>query len=366
MPTLRKKTLKVVPTPLVETVPTAPPALEVLNPTVELKCGNCGAVLMHGDRSKTGPLLVHCLSCNSYNSTVALKLSADRTVAVTAAASIFILSPQDEHQSTLLGIVRLCSRAEALLQLIFIHLSQSWHDKPLHRIVPILGSGVPPSGSNDWWFRWPGALKGPERSCALASEAVEAVPARDFIAPAGSTDTAGHPTEEGGCPRQRRTSFPVNDEINGGHNCITARAALPSLASVISAEPGAPIALETAPRALASSAARKRTRAMRPTSKAKLFHGRNLKKSPARGTGLSWSFVLPYRARRSLRKPTPTPSRTVGCTPRGGRSHEKAPPRGGAKLGLHALRSGLPSLRAGGTIRQTRRSTPNRKVGCTP
>jgi hypothetical protein len=71
MPTLQKKTLKVVPTPLVETAPTAPPALEVLNPTVELKCGNCGAVLMHGDRSKTGPLIVHCLSCNSYNSTVA-------------------------------------------------------------------------------------------------------------------------------------------------------------------------------------------------------------------------------------------------------------------------------------------------------
>jgi hypothetical protein len=88
----------------------------------------------------------------------------------------YILSPRAcelEHQSTLLGIVRLCSRAEAFLRLIFIHLSQSWHDKPLHRIVPILGSGVPPSGSNDWWFRWPGALKGPERSCALASEAVE-------------------------------------------------------------------------------------------------------------------------------------------------------------------------------------------------
>jgi hypothetical protein len=71
MPSLRKKTLKVVPTPLAEAAPTAPPALKVLNPTVELKCGNCGAVLMHGDRSKTGPLIVHCLSCNSYNSTVA-------------------------------------------------------------------------------------------------------------------------------------------------------------------------------------------------------------------------------------------------------------------------------------------------------
>jgi hypothetical protein len=70
MPALRKKTLKVVPTPLVETVPTAPPTLEVLHPTVELKCGNCGAV-QRGDRSKTGPLMVHCLSCDSYNSTAA-------------------------------------------------------------------------------------------------------------------------------------------------------------------------------------------------------------------------------------------------------------------------------------------------------
>jgi hypothetical protein len=67
----RKKTLKVVPAPLIEGVPSAPPALETRNPTVELKCGNCGAVLMHGDSSKTGPLMVHCLSCGSYNSTVA-------------------------------------------------------------------------------------------------------------------------------------------------------------------------------------------------------------------------------------------------------------------------------------------------------
>ena len=71
MSTLRKKTLKVVPVPLAEGAPTAPPALKVLDPTVELKCGNCGAVLMQGERSKTGPLIIHCLSCNSYNSTVA-------------------------------------------------------------------------------------------------------------------------------------------------------------------------------------------------------------------------------------------------------------------------------------------------------
>ena len=66
---LPQRTLKVVPAPLVEGVPTAPPVLEALNPTVELKCGNCGAVLMRVDRSKTYPLMIHCISCDSYNST---------------------------------------------------------------------------------------------------------------------------------------------------------------------------------------------------------------------------------------------------------------------------------------------------------
>ena len=35
MPTLLPKTLKVVPAPLIEVVPRAPPALELANPTVE-------------------------------------------------------------------------------------------------------------------------------------------------------------------------------------------------------------------------------------------------------------------------------------------------------------------------------------------
>src|SRR4051812_38702177 len=69
MPTLLTKTLRVVPAPLVETVPTAPPALETPNPTVECKCGNCGAVLMRVDGNKARPLMVHCISCGSYNST---------------------------------------------------------------------------------------------------------------------------------------------------------------------------------------------------------------------------------------------------------------------------------------------------------
>jgi hypothetical protein len=37
VPTLPQKTLKVVPAPLVKTVPTAPPVLELPNPTVEFQ-----------------------------------------------------------------------------------------------------------------------------------------------------------------------------------------------------------------------------------------------------------------------------------------------------------------------------------------
>ena len=45
--------------------------LEALNPTVECKCGNCGALLMRGDESKNYPLMILCISCGSYNSTKA-------------------------------------------------------------------------------------------------------------------------------------------------------------------------------------------------------------------------------------------------------------------------------------------------------
>ena len=71
MPDLPRKTLKVVPAPLIETVPTAPPALETPNPTVEGKCGACGAVLIRVDEGKASPppLMVLCLACGSYNLT---------------------------------------------------------------------------------------------------------------------------------------------------------------------------------------------------------------------------------------------------------------------------------------------------------
>ena len=66
---LPQRTLKVVPAPLIEAVPRAPPVLEALNPTVECKCGNCGAVLMRVDEGKANPLMIHCTSCDAFNST---------------------------------------------------------------------------------------------------------------------------------------------------------------------------------------------------------------------------------------------------------------------------------------------------------
>jgi hypothetical protein len=72
MPALLQKTLKIVPAPIViEVVPKAPPVLETPNPTVECKCGNCGAVLMRVDegKGKAYPLMIHCTSCDAFNST---------------------------------------------------------------------------------------------------------------------------------------------------------------------------------------------------------------------------------------------------------------------------------------------------------
>jgi predicted RNA-binding Zn-ribbon protein involved in translation (DUF1610 family) len=65
-----QKTLKTVPPSLaIAAVADAPPVLEEAEPTVEYKCGHCGAVLMRVDQSKPHVLMVHCTSCDSYNST---------------------------------------------------------------------------------------------------------------------------------------------------------------------------------------------------------------------------------------------------------------------------------------------------------
>jgi DNA-directed RNA polymerase subunit RPC12/RpoP len=65
-----QKTLKIVPPPLaIAAVAAAPPVLVGAGPTVEYTCGHCGAALMQVDQRKPHALLVHCTSCDSYNST---------------------------------------------------------------------------------------------------------------------------------------------------------------------------------------------------------------------------------------------------------------------------------------------------------
>jgi predicted RNA-binding Zn-ribbon protein involved in translation (DUF1610 family) len=66
-----RRTLKVVPEPMVVTATgNAPPVLVGRNPTVEYTCGNCGAALMRVNRARVRRILiVHCTSCDSYNST---------------------------------------------------------------------------------------------------------------------------------------------------------------------------------------------------------------------------------------------------------------------------------------------------------
>jgi hypothetical protein len=41
------------------------------NPLVphEYRCGGCGAVLMSADKNKLHALIIHCTSCDAYNST---------------------------------------------------------------------------------------------------------------------------------------------------------------------------------------------------------------------------------------------------------------------------------------------------------
>ena len=74
MSALPQKTLEVVPAPLVPTAATnAPPVLEDQNPTVEYRCGGCGAVLMRADKNKLHALIIHCTSCDAYNSVPGIK-----------------------------------------------------------------------------------------------------------------------------------------------------------------------------------------------------------------------------------------------------------------------------------------------------
>jgi len=71
MSALPQKTLRVIPAPLaLDAVYDPPPVWEAVSPTVEYTCGNCGAVMLRANENKPiHPLIVHCTSCDTYNST---------------------------------------------------------------------------------------------------------------------------------------------------------------------------------------------------------------------------------------------------------------------------------------------------------
>ena len=96
-------------------------------------------------------------------------------------------------------------------------------------------------------------------------------------------------------------------EINAGHNGLTAP---PSHIVLIGQrdlkETGAASTLGTTWRAVASCAARTRTRAMRPTSKANPFMAGAWKKKPRSETGISGSHhACHIRACRGVANPPP-------------------------------------------------------------
>ena len=71
MPALSQKTLRVVPAPLATGAALAAPSVleDRGSPTVEYRCGSCGAVLMRADEQQVHMLIIHCTACDAYNST---------------------------------------------------------------------------------------------------------------------------------------------------------------------------------------------------------------------------------------------------------------------------------------------------------
>lgn len=61
--------LKVVDTPKVGAVVTAPPILTASTHTIDYCCGQCSTVLMHAERDQVHNLLIKCAVCGAYNST---------------------------------------------------------------------------------------------------------------------------------------------------------------------------------------------------------------------------------------------------------------------------------------------------------
>ena len=69
MPERKTKPLRVITAPRIGSIFQAPPALMFSTHTVDYTCGRCETVLMHADEGQVHEIVIHCLSCGSYNAT---------------------------------------------------------------------------------------------------------------------------------------------------------------------------------------------------------------------------------------------------------------------------------------------------------
>jgi hypothetical protein len=68
-PLRRKVSLRLVDSPNIGAVVTAPPPLTASTHTIDFCCAHCGTVLIHAEEEQVYNLLIHCVACGAYNST---------------------------------------------------------------------------------------------------------------------------------------------------------------------------------------------------------------------------------------------------------------------------------------------------------
>jgi DNA-directed RNA polymerase subunit RPC12/RpoP len=69
LPVRRKISLRLVESPSVGAVVTAPPPLTASTHTIDYCCAHCGTVLMHAEADQVNNLLIRCTACGAHNST---------------------------------------------------------------------------------------------------------------------------------------------------------------------------------------------------------------------------------------------------------------------------------------------------------
>jgi hypothetical protein len=64
-----RASLKLVTPPVGGHVIDVPPILNASDHTVDFVCGNCDALLMHGEHGQVHNVTIHCVACGSHNTT---------------------------------------------------------------------------------------------------------------------------------------------------------------------------------------------------------------------------------------------------------------------------------------------------------